>query len=121
MNYSILFGVRLPQFVTQNPAGCIPKSGESHPPVVLPPYQCIIEARHPRCYFDDAKWMIAASKEYVMKIQQAVTGRPMWQVSFMASSQRVQKRLKRGWVYVFRAERPVLTASALTGRIDVAA
>jgi len=56
-----------------------------------------------------------------MKIQQAVTGRPMWLVSLMASTQRVQKRLKRGWVYVFRAERPVLTASALTGRIDVAA
>ena len=56
-----------------------------------------------------------------MKNQQAVTGRPMWQVSLMASIQRGEKRLKRGWVYVFRTERPVLTASALTGRIDVAA
>jgi hypothetical protein len=56
-----------------------------------------------------------------MKIQQAVTGRPMWQVSLVASTQRAQKRLKRGWVQVFRTARPVLTASALTGRADVAA
>ena len=56
-----------------------------------------------------------------MKTQLAITGRPMWQVSLMASSQRAQKRLKRGCVHVFRAVRPVLTASALTGRADVAA
>jgi hypothetical protein len=56
-----------------------------------------------------------------MKIQQTITGRPMWQVSLMASTQRAQKRLKQGWVRVFRAVRPVLTASALTGRADVAA
>ena len=56
-----------------------------------------------------------------MKNQQAVTGRPMWQVSLMASIQRGEKRLKRGWVRVFRAVRPVLTASVLTGRADVAA
>jgi hypothetical protein len=49
-----------------------------------------------------------------MKNQQAVTGRPLWQVSLMASIQRGQKRLKRGWARVFKAVRPVLTTSALT-------
>jgi hypothetical protein len=37
MNSPILFVIRLPQFVTQNPAGSIPKSRESYPPVVLLP------------------------------------------------------------------------------------
>ena len=37
-----------------------------------------------------------------MKTQQAVTGRPMWQVSVMASIQRGEKRLKRGWARVFK-------------------
>ena len=50
-----------------------------------------------------------------------VTGRPMWQVSLMASIQRGQKRLKRGRVRVLNAVRAVLTTSAATGRADVAA
>jgi hypothetical protein len=50
-----------------------------------------------------------------MKNQQAITGRPMWQVSLMASIQRGQKRLKRGWARVFKAMRPVLTARGLKG------
>jgi hypothetical protein len=50
-----------------------------------------------------------------------VTGRPMWQVSLMASIQRGQKRLKRCRVRVFEAVRAVLTTSAGTGRADVAA
>ncbi len=50
-----------------------------------------------------------------MKTQQTVTGRPMWQVSLMASIQRGEKRLKRGWARVFKAVRPVLATSALTG------
>ena len=37
-----------------------------------------------------------------MKTQQTFTGRPMWQVSLMASIQRGQKRLKRGWARVFK-------------------
>jgi len=37
-----------------------------------------------------------------MKTQQAVTGRPMWQVSLMASIQRGEKKLKRGWARVFK-------------------
>jgi hypothetical protein len=37
-----------------------------------------------------------------MKTQQTVTGRPMWQVSLMASIQRGEKRLKRGWARVFK-------------------
>jgi hypothetical protein len=45
-----------------------------------------------------------------MKTQQAVTGRPMWQVSLVASTQRGEKRLNQGWVRVFKAVRPVLTA-----------
>jgi len=49
-----------------------------------------------------------------MKNHQAITGRPMWQVSLMASIQRGEKRLKRGWARVFRAVRPVLTTSAFT-------
>jgi hypothetical protein len=49
-----------------------------------------------------------------MKNQQAITGRPMWQVSLMASIQRGEKRLKRGWARVSRAVRPVFTASAFT-------
>jgi hypothetical protein len=40
-----------------------------------------------------------------MKIQQAVTGRPMWQVGLMASIQRGQKRLKQSWVRVITATR----------------
>jgi hypothetical protein len=36
-----------------------------------------------------------------MKTQQAVTGRPMWQVSLMASIQRGEKRLKHGWARMF--------------------
>ena len=64
-----------------------------------------------------------------MNIQQAyepedkveVTGRPMWQVSLMASIQRGQKRIKRGRVRVLNAVRAVLTTSAATGRADVAA
>jgi hypothetical protein len=50
-----------------------------------------------------------------------VTGRPMWQVSLMASIQRGQKRMKRGRVRVLNAVRAVLTTSAATGRADVAA
>ena len=50
-----------------------------------------------------------------MKNHQAITGRPMWQVSLVASIQRAEKRLKRGWERVFKAVHPVLTASALTG------
>ncbi len=50
-----------------------------------------------------------------------VTGRPMWQVSLMASIQRGQKRLKRGRVCVSRAVRAVLTTSAASGRADVTA
>jgi hypothetical protein len=46
----------------QNPARCIPKSSESHSPAVPHSYQCIIEAPHPRYYFDGAKWMVASSK-----------------------------------------------------------
>jgi len=56
-----------------------------------------------------------------MKTQQAVTGRPMWQVSLVASIQRGQKRLKRGWVRVFTAARPVPTTSAFTDSADLAA
>jgi hypothetical protein len=56
-----------------------------------------------------------------MKTQQAVTGRPMWQVSLVASIQRGEKRLKRGWARVFKAVCPVLTTSAFTDRADVAA
>ena len=37
-----------------------------------------------------------------MKVQQAITGRPMWQVSLMASIQRGRKRLERGWARVFK-------------------
>jgi hypothetical protein len=37
-----------------------------------------------------------------MKTQQAITGRPMWQVSLMASIQRGRKRLERGWARVFK-------------------
>ncbi len=51
-----------------------------------------------------------------MKNHQATTGRPMWQVSLMASIQRGEKRLKRGWARVSRALRPVLTTSAYTDR-----
>ncbi len=50
-----------------------------------------------------------------------VTGRPMWQVSLMASIQRGQKRIKRGRVRLLNAVRAVLTTSAGTGRADVAA
>jgi hypothetical protein len=50
-----------------------------------------------------------------------VTGRPMWQVSLMASIQRGQKRMKRGRVRVLNTVRAVLTTSAGTGRVDVAA
>ena len=57
----------------------------------------------------------------VMKNQQAVTGRPMWQVSLMASIQRGQKRIKRGRVRVLNAVRTMLTTNAGTGRADVAA
>src|SRR5258708_6695468 len=82
-----------------------------------------------RCYFDDAKWVVASKKEQVMNSQQAyqpedkvkVTGRPMWQVSLVASIQRGQKRLNRGRVRVLNAVRAVLTTSAGTGRADVAA
>ena len=72
--------------------------------------------------------MVASSKEQVMNTQQAyepedkvevTTGRPMWQVSLMASIQRGQKRLKRGRVCVSKAVRAVLTTSAATGRADV--
>jgi len=64
-----------------------------------------------------------------MNIQQAyepedkveVTGRPMWQVSLMASIQRGQKRMKRGRVRVLNAVRTMLATSAGTGRADVAA
>jgi len=49
-----------------------------------------------------------------MKTQQVITGRPMWQVSLMASIQRTQRILKQNWVRVFMAERPVLATSALT-------
>jgi hypothetical protein len=55
-----------------------------------------------------------------MKTQQTITGRPMWQVSFMASMQRTQKRIKQNWVRVFMAVRPVLATTALTGRPDAA-
>jgi hypothetical protein len=60
-------------------------------------------------------------KEYAMKTQQAVTGRPMWQVSLVASMQRGEKRLKRGWARVFKAMRPVLSTNAFTDGADVAA
>jgi len=50
-----------------------------------------------------------------------VTGRPMWQVSLVASIQRGQKRIKRGRVRVLNAVRTMLTTSAGTGRADVAA
>ena len=50
-----------------------------------------------------------------------VTGRPMWQVSLMASIQRGQKRIKRGRVRALNAVRTMLTTSAGTGRADVAA
>jgi hypothetical protein len=49
-----------------------------------------------------------------MKNQRAITGRPMWQVSLVASIQRGEKRLKRGWARVSRALRPVLTTSVFT-------
>jgi hypothetical protein len=57
----------------------------------------------------------------VMKNQQAVTGRPMWQVSLMASIQRGEKRLKRGWARVVKAGRAVLSTSALTDGADATA
>jgi hypothetical protein len=57
----------------------------------------------------------------VMKNQQAVTGRPMWQVSLMASIQRGEKRLKRGWACVVKAGRAVLSTGTLTDGADVAA
>jgi hypothetical protein len=41
-------------------------------------------------------------EEYVMKNHQAVIGRPMWQVSLMASIQRGEKRFKRVWARVFK-------------------
>jgi hypothetical protein len=50
-----------------------------------------------------------------------VTGRPMWQVSLVASIQRGQKRLNRRRVRVLNAVRTMLTTSAGTGRADVAA
>jgi hypothetical protein len=56
-----------------------------------------------------------------MKTQQAVTGRPMWQVSLTASIQRGQKRLRQARARVFKAVRPALTVSALTGGADAAA
>jgi hypothetical protein len=56
-----------------------------------------------------------------MKTQQAFTGRPMWQVSLMASIQRSQKRFKQNWARVFMAVRPVLTTSVLTDRPNAAA
>ena len=37
-----------------------------------------------------------------MKIQQKITGQPMWQVNLMASIQRGEKRLKQGWARVFK-------------------
>ena len=37
-----------------------------------------------------------------MKTQQAITGRPMCQVSLMASIQHGEKRLKQGWARVFK-------------------
>jgi hypothetical protein len=49
-----------------------------------------------------------------MKTQQAFTGRPMWQVSLMASIQRSQKRIKQNWLRLFMAVRPMLVANALT-------
>jgi hypothetical protein len=49
-----------------------------------------------------------------MKTQQAFTGRPMWQVSLMASIQRSQKRIKQNWLRLFMAMRPMLATSALT-------
>jgi len=49
-----------------------------------------------------------------MKTQQAFTGRPMWQVSLMASIQRSQKRIKQNWLRLFMAARPMLATSALT-------
>jgi hypothetical protein len=55
-----------------------------------------------------------------MKTQQAFTGRPMWQVSLMASIRRSQKRIKQNWLRVFMAVRPVLSTNALTGRPDAA-
>ncbi|MCU1239504.1 MAG: hypothetical protein JWO71_230 [Candidatus Acidoferrum typicum] len=55
-----------------------------------------------------------------MKTQQAFTGRPMWQVSLMASVQCSQKRIKQSWVRVFMAVRPALTTSAFTSRPDAA-
>ena len=56
-----------------------------------------------------------------MKTQKAVTGRPMWQVSFKASIQRGQRRLKQGWARVFKTVRAALTTSALTDGADAAA
>jgi hypothetical protein len=50
-----------------------------------------------------------------------VTGRPMWQVSLMASIQRGQKRMKQGRMRVLNTVRTMLTTSAGTGRADVAA
>jgi hypothetical protein len=57
----------------------------------------------------------------VMKNQQAVTGRPMWQVSLMASIQRGEKRLKRSWARVVKAGRAVLSTSVLTDGADATA
>jgi len=73
--------------------------------------------------------VVASKKEQVMNSQQAyqpedkvkVTGRPMWQVSLVASIQRGQKRLNRGRVRVLNAVRAMLTTSTATGRADVAA
>jgi len=62
---------------------------------------------------------IQRTYEPIEKVE--VTGRPMWQVSLMASIQRGQKRIKRGRVRVLNAVRAVLTTSAATGRADVAA
>jgi hypothetical protein len=62
---------------------------------------------------------IQRTYEPIEKVE--VTGRPMWQVSLMASIQRGQKRMKRGWVRVLNTVRTMLTTSAGTGRADVAA
>jgi hypothetical protein len=56
-----------------------------------------------------------------MKIQRAVIGRSLWQVSLVASIKRGEKRLKRGWARVFKTVRPVLTTRAFTNGADVAA
>jgi hypothetical protein len=53
-----------------------------------------------------------------MKTQEAVIGRPLWQVSLMASIRRGEKRLKRSWARVFAAVRPALTARAFTDGAD---